>query len=68
MHIMSPIESLHTEACDPTMKLRRNELELRFLYRLKSFSTYTVSLNTLDNIENQNYIETKEQPNQREFI
>ena len=41
---MSPVESLHTEACDPILELRRNKLGLRFLYRLRSNSTYTESL------------------------
>ena len=47
---------LPIETCDPVMELRRNKLRLRFLYRLRSNSTYTVSLNTLDNRENQNYV------------
>ena len=37
------------------MELRRNKLGLRFLYRLRSNSTYTVSLNTLNDREDQNY-------------
>ena len=40
---MSPVELLHAKACDPTMELGKNELGLRFLYRLSSNSTYTVS-------------------------
>ena len=56
---MSPVESLHSEACDPAMELRRNKLELRFLYRLKSNSTYTESLHTLDDREDQNYVSNK---------
>ena len=38
-----PVKSLYTEAGDPTMELKRNELGLRSLYRLKSNSIYTVS-------------------------
>ena len=53
---MSPVELLHAEACDPTMELRKNELGLRMLYRLRSNSTYTVSLNTLDDRKYQNYV------------
>ena len=33
---------------------------LRFLYRLRSNSTYTEFLNTLDNIEDQNYVGNEE--------
>ena len=44
---MSPVELLHVESCGPTMKLRRN-VGLRFLYRRRINSTYTNSLNTLD--------------------
>ena len=47
---------MHAEAYNPTMKLRRNELRLRFLYYLRRNSTYTESLNTLDNREDQNYV------------
>ena len=50
----SPIESLHAEACNPTMELRRNELGPRFLYKLRSNFTYTESLNILDDREDQN--------------
>ena len=31
----SPVEALHVESNDPPLELRRNELELRFLYKLK---------------------------------
>ena len=57
----SPVESMYAEAYDPTMELRKKELGLRFLYRLRSNSTYTDSLNTLDDREDQNMQETKEQ-------
>ena len=53
----SSVESLNAETCDPTMELRRNELRLRFLYRLRNNSTYTDSLNTLDDREYKNYVE-----------
>ena len=56
---MSPVVSLHMEAWDSTMKLRRNKLGLRFLYRLKSNTTYTESLNILDDRKDQNYEENK---------
>ena len=36
------------EANDPPLDLRRNELGLRFLYKLKSNSSYIETLNTLD--------------------
>ena len=47
----SPVESSHVEAHDPLLKRRRNELGLRFLYKLKSNSSYIETLNTLDNNE-----------------
>ena len=36
------------------MELRKNELELRFLYKLKSNISYIETLNTLDDREDQN--------------
>ena len=51
----SPIESLHAEAHDSTMELRKNELGPRFLHKLSSNTTYTVSLNTLEDREGQDY-------------
>ena len=33
----SPIEPLHIEAYDPYLELRRNELGLRFLYKLRIY-------------------------------
>ena len=53
------VESLHAEAYDPTIELRRNKLGLKFLYRLRSNTKYTESLNTLDDREDQNYEENK---------
>ena len=41
------------------MKLRRNELRLRFLYYLRRNSTYTESLYTLDDRDDQNYVENE---------
>ena len=52
----SPVKSIHVEACDPPhLELRRNELGQRFLYKLKSNSSYIETLNTLDNNKDQNY-------------
>ena len=53
----SPVKFLHVEANDPPLELRRNELGLRFLYKLKSNSSYIETLNTLDNNKDQNYEE-----------
>ena len=36
----SPVEALHVEANDPPLELRRNELEQKFLYKLKSNTSY----------------------------
>ena len=47
------------EVNDPLLKLRRNELGLRFLYKLKSNSSYIDTLNTLDNNQDQNYEENE---------
>ena len=46
-----PVESFHTETYDPHLELRRSEVGMRFLYRLRSSTTYTESLNTLDDRE-----------------
>ena len=51
---MLPIESLHAS----TLELR-NELGLRFLYRLRINITYTKSLNTLDDRKDQSYEENE---------
>ena len=48
---MSPVKSLYAEACDPPLGLRSNEWGLIFLYRLRSNTTYTGSLNTMDDRE-----------------
>ena len=50
----SPVEYLHEEAFDLPLELRSNELGLRLMYNLRSNTTYRVSLNTLDNREDQN--------------
>ena len=55
----SPVESLHVEANAPPLELRRNKLGLRFLYKLKSNSSYIETLNTLDDNEDQNYKENE---------
>ena len=39
----------------PPLELRRNELKIRFLYKLKRNSSFMETLNTLDNREDQNY-------------
>ena len=65
-HLESPVESLYAETCGPTMELR-HDLGLRFLYRLRRYSTYTVTLHTLDLREDQNYVWKKEQQNQQEY-
>ena len=44
----SPLESMHVEANDSPLELRRNELGLRFLYKLRSNIVYTKSPNLLD--------------------
>ena len=46
----SPAETLHVEGNDPPLELRKNNLGLRFLYKLKSNTSYIETLNTLDNI------------------
>ena len=55
----SPVKSLLVEAHDPHPELRRNELILKFLYKLKSSTTHTDFLNTLDDREYQKYEENK---------
>ena len=51
--------ALHVEANDPSLELRRNELELRYLYKLKSNPAYIHTLNTLENNVDQNYEENE---------
>ena len=53
----SSMESLHIEANEPALDKRRNELGLRFLYRLRSNPTYNDTVNTLDSTEDHNYDE-----------
>ena len=43
----SPVEALHVVANDSPLELKRNELELRCLYKLKSNTSYMETLNTL---------------------
>ena len=50
----SPVEALHVEANNPPQEIRRNELGLRFLYKLKNNTSYIETLNTLDDSEDQN--------------
>ena len=50
----SPVESLCVEVNEPPLELKKNELSLRFLYKLRSNITYTESLNTLDDRDDQN--------------
>ena len=47
-----PVETLHIEAYDPPIELRRNKARLIFLYKLRSKTTYAEPLNTLDDREN----------------
>ena len=54
---ISLVESLNLKTNDPPLELRKNELGLRFLYKLKSNTSYIEILNTLDDRENQNYEE-----------
>ena len=53
----SPVKTLHVEVNDPPRELRKNELGLRFLYKLKSNISYIETLHTLYNREDQNYEE-----------
>ena len=55
----SPVESLYLKAYDPPLVQRKNELKLRFLYKLRSNATYTEFLRTLDYRDNQDYEENK---------
>ena len=40
---------------EPSLDIRKNELGLRFLYKLRSNPTYMESLITLDDSEDYNY-------------
>ena len=53
----SAIESLHIEANKLFLDMRRNELGLRFLFKLRRNPTYTELLVTLDNSEDYNFKE-----------
>ena len=55
----SPVEALHVNANDPLLELRRNELGLKFLYKLKSNTSYIETLNTLNDREDKNYKENE---------
>ena len=57
----SPVETLHEEANDPLRELRRNELGLRTLHKLKNYTSYIETLKTLDVTENQKYEENESQ-------
>ena len=56
---ISPVEALHVEANDTPLELRRNELGQRFMYKIKSNTSYIEILNTLDDREDQNYEENE---------
>ena len=51
--------TLHVEPNNPPLEIRRNELGLRFLYKLKVNTSYIETLNTLDDREDENYEENK---------
>ena len=55
----SLVEALHVEANDLPLELRRNELGLRLMHKLKSNASYVETLNTLDNGYDQNYKENE---------
>ena len=57
----SPVEALHVETADPPLELRRNELGLKFLYKLKNNTSYIETLNILDDREYKNYKIKKKQ-------
>ena len=57
----STAEALNIEANNPSLELRRNELRLRFLYKLRSNPLYIEALNTIDNSEDQSYEESESQ-------
>ena len=56
---ISQVEALYVETNDPPLELRRNELGLRLLYKLKNNTSYIKILNTLDDSEDLNYEENK---------
>ena len=53
------IEALHVEGNYPPLELRRNELRLGFLCKLKKNTSYIETLNTLDDRGDQNYEENE---------
>ena len=55
----SPVEALHVEANAPPLERMKNEMRLRFLYKLKTNTSYTETLNTLDDRDDQNYKENE---------
>ena len=54
-HKNIPVEPLHVEANNPLLELRRNELGLKFLYKLKNNTSYIETLHTLDDREKRHY-------------
>ena len=48
----SLVEALHIKANDSPLELRRNELGLRFLYKLKNNISHIETIYTLDDREN----------------
>ena len=62
----SPVEALDVKENDPPLELKRNKLGLRFLYKLKSNTSYIETLNTLDDREDQNYEKNERSINLRE--
>ena len=57
--LFQKVEALHVETNDPSLELRMNELRFRYLYKLKSNSSYICTLNTLDDSEDQKYGESE---------
>ena len=47
------------EANDPPLELRTNKMGLRFMYKLKSNTSYIETLKYTDDRENQNYQENE---------
>ena len=58
----SAVESLHIEACDMPLELRRTGI--RFLYNLRTTPHITEFLNTLNDRRTKTMKKTKEQPKQ----
>ena len=52
---ISLIEAIHIDASDPSLELTKNELGLRFLYKVKSNSAYTKTLAFLGEGEDHKY-------------